>query len=67
MLLVILTEKKLLDYLRKKIEKKKKTKKTKQKDFRPEKVMKRKYDKLYVKWKGYDRSFNSWTDRKDII
>ena len=48
MLLVILTEKKLLDYLRKKIEKKNKTKKTKQKDFRPEKVMKRKYDKLYV-------------------
>ena len=48
MLLVILTEKKLLDYLRKKIEKKNKTKKKKQKDFRPEKVMKRKYDKLYV-------------------
>ena len=65
MLLVILTEKKLLDYLWKKIEKNKT--KTKQKDFRAEKVMKRKHDKLYVKWKGYDSSFNSWTDKKDII
>ena len=22
-------------------------------------------DKLYVKWKGYDSSFNSWIDKKD--
>ena len=24
-------------------------------------------DKLYVKWKGYNKSFNSWTDKKDIL
>ena len=32
--------------------------KTNQKEFRVEKVIKRKGDKLYVKWKGYDSSFN---------
>ena len=31
-----------------------------------EKVIKRKGDKLYVKWKGYDNSFNSWIDKKDF-
>ena len=30
-----------------------------QKEFRIEKVIKKKGDKLYVKWKGYDNSFNS--------
>ena len=30
--------------------------------FRVEKVLKRKGDKLYIKWRGYDSSFNSWTD-----
>ena len=34
---------------------------------RMEKVIRRKGDKLYVKWKGYDNSFNSWIDKKDII
>ena len=34
---------------------------------RVEKVIKRKCDKLYVKWKGYDNSFNSWIGKKDII
>ena len=34
-----------------------------QKDFRAEKVIKRKGDKLYVKWKGYNSSFNSWIDK----
>ena len=29
--------------------------------------MKRKGDKLYVKWKGQDNSFNSWIDKKDIV
>ena len=24
-------------------------------------------DKLYVKWKGYDDSFNSWINKKDLI
>ena len=32
-----------------------------------EKVLKRKRDKLYVKWKGYDNSFNSWINKKDIV
>ena len=33
--------------------------KTNQEEFRIEKILKRKVDKLYVKWKGYDNSFNS--------
>ena len=41
--------------------------KTSQKEFRIEKVLKRKSDKLYVKWKGYDNHFNSWIDKKDLI
>ena len=41
--------------------------KTSQKEFRIEKVLKRKGDKLYVKWKGYDNRFNSWIDKKDLI
>ena len=41
--------------------------KTNQKEFRIEKVIKRKDDKLYVKWKGYDSSFNSWIDKKDLV
>ena len=38
--------------------------KTNQKEFRKKKVIKRKEVKLYVKWKGYDNSFNSWIDKK---
>ena len=41
--------------------------KTNSQEFRIEKVIKRKDDKLYVKWKGYDSSFNSWIDRKDLV
>ena len=41
--------------------------KTNQKEFRIEKVIKRKGDKLYVKWKGHDNSFNSWINKNDII
>ena len=41
--------------------------KTNQKEFRIEKVIKRKGDKLYVKWKGYNNSFNSWIDKKDLV
>ena len=37
---------------------------TNQKEFRVEKVIKRKGDILCVTWKG---SFNSWIDKKDII
>ena len=40
--------------------------KTNQKEFRVEKVIKRKSDKPYVKWKGYDSSSNSWIDKKGI-
>ena len=36
-------------------------------EFRIEKVIKKKDDKLYVKWKGYDSSFNSWIDKKDLV
>ena len=38
-----------------------------QEKLRIEKVLKRKGDKLYAKWKGYDSRFNSWTDEKDLI
>ena len=38
--------------------------KTNQKEFRIQKVLKKKGNKLYLKWKGYDNSFNSWTDKK---
>ena len=41
--------------------------KTDQKEFRIEKVIKKKGDKLYVKWKGYNYSFNSRIDKKDIV
>ena len=37
---------------------------TGQKEFRVEKVINRKNNKLYVKWKGYNSSFNSWIDKK---
>ena len=37
--------------------------KTNQQEFRIEKVINRKGDKLYVKWKGYD----SWIDKKDLV
>ena len=41
--------------------------KTNQEKFRIEKVLKRKGDKFYVKWKVYDNRFNSWIDKKDLI
>ena len=42
--------KKLLEVYEKELQK------TSQKKFRTEKVLKRKGNKLYVKWKGYDNS-----------
>ena len=45
---------------------KKELQKTNQHEFRKEKVIKKKCDKLYVKSKGYDSSFNSWIDKKGI-
>ena len=41
--------------------------KTSQEEFRIEKVIKRKGDNLYVKWKGYDNSFNSWIDKANLL
>ena len=41
--------------------------KTNQEEFRIEKVIKRKGDEIYVKWKGYDNSSNSWIDKKDLV
>ena len=45
----------------------KELKKTSQKEFRIEKVLERKGDKLYIKWNEYYNSFNSWIDKKDIL
>ena len=38
---------------------KKNCKKQIKKSFKSQKVIKRKYHELYVKWKGYDNSFNT--------
>ena len=38
-----------------------------QKEFRIEKIVKRKVDKLYVKWKGYNNSFSGWINKKDLV
>ena len=35
--------------------------------FRIEKINKRKGSKLHVRWKVYDNSSDSWTDKKDIV
>ena len=43
-----------------------KRKKRNQIEFRVDNVIKRKDDKLYVKWRGHNNSFNSWIDKKDI-
>ena len=37
------------------------------KEFRIEKLMNREGDKRHVTWKCYDNSFNSCTDKKDIV
>ena len=39
---------------------------TNQKEFRIENVIKRKGNKLYVKRKGYDKSFSSWIDNNGV-
>ena len=59
MLLMILMEKKLLERLTKT-----NCKRTNQREYKIEKVIKRKGDKLYVKWKGYNNSFSSWIDKE---
>ena len=45
----------------------KELKNTNQEKFRIEKVLKRKGDKLYGKWKGFDNRFNCWIDKKDLM
>ena len=45
----------------------KEVQKTNQEEFRIEKVIRRKGNKLYVKWKGYDNSFNSWIDKANLV
>ena len=59
---MILMEKKFLERFMKT-----NCKKQIKKEFKDEKVIKRKCDKLYVKWNGYDSSFNSWINKKDIV
>ena len=44
---------------------KKELQKANQKKIRVEKLIKRKSNILYAKWKGYDNSFNGWIDQKD--
>ena len=41
--------------------------KANQRELIVEKVIKKKVNKRYVKWKGYDNSFNSRIDKKDIV
>ena len=45
----------------------KKMQKANKKEFRVEKIIKRKSDQLYGKWKGYNNLLNSWIDKKDIL
>ena len=41
--------------------------KTKQDDlYTIEKILKTNKNKIYVKWKGYDSSFNSWIDKNMV-
>ena len=61
-LVVILMMKKLFKCFTKKNRKRQ----IKQK-FKIEKIIKRKGDKLYVKWKVYDNSFNSSVDKKGVV
>ena len=41
--------------------------KTNQKQFRIERIIRRKGNKLYVKWKGYPNFFNTWIHKEDLI
>ena len=46
---------------------KKELQRTNQKEFRVKKIIRRKVDKLYIKWKDYDSCFNSWIDKNYIV
>ena len=65
MLLMISMAKKLLEHFMKKELQKKKKKN--QQGFEIEKMIKKKGNKPYVKWEGYDNSCISWIDEKDIL
>ena len=41
--------------------------KTNQEEFRIKKVIRRKGNRLYVKWKVYDNSFSSWIDKRSLV
>ena len=63
MLLMISMVKKLLEkenYYEKELQK------TNQQEFTIENVIRRNGNKLFVKWKGYNSSFNSWIDKKRL-
>ena len=45
----------------------KELRKTNQQQFRIEKVLKRQGDKLYVKCKVYNNSYNSWINKEDVL
>ena len=45
----------------------KRTSKTKPKRIQDRKGDLRKVNKIYVKWKGYNNSFNSWIDKNDVM
>ena len=62
MLLVAFAERKLLECFMKK-----NCRKQIKKELKVEEVIKRKDDQLYVGWKGYDNSFNSWIDTRTCI
>ena len=40
---------------------------TNQQEYRIEKIIKKKRNKLYVRWKGYHNSCNSWIDKKKFV
>ena len=40
---------------------------TSQEEFKIEELIRKTGNKLYVKWKRYDNSFNSWIDKKDLV
>ena len=56
-----LTMKHLLNLLKEQLQK------INQTEFRVGRVMTRKHDRLYVKRKGYNNSFNISIDKKDIL
>ena len=56
---MILMEKKCWNFYKKELQN------TDQEVFRIEKVIKRTGDNIYVKWTGYNNSFNSWIDKKE--